>query len=387
MVALLKNISHSEQTALLSLRPTDTWRNGRAKRLDSIAARAFFWLRELFSGGRSASDSVEFNRLYAKLQGAIACLDSDLENGAEGAFSQVQTLLKIEAQISVSSWGECLRGGEGLSYLPFQGAVEGLRLKAEKKIGGAPSVDPVLRRWIEANESQRRFAAFLGLSEVPYRFNEISRGAVILTDPGLYLKSAHLRKNSTIAKTILMRTKAFLAWLGTGKRYTHAELSLGNGEALDLDKRDGAWLSGQMKIQSRGERVFYGAVLSADEGKMFGAHRQSFLEKGLVPYGSFEDLWSAIDREARRAAPLMQATYHDLFHVGVQVKRSLGYEPMEAWRPGENTFACSAATSALFSKFGIDIGRQFDKMDRNIAPADFLSSDFFHPIYVPKGVR
>jgi hypothetical protein len=349
--------------------------------LSSLAARILFWIRELFSGGRAANDQRAFEAFYARMRESIRVLREDLLKGAS-PFSEVQTALKIHAKIANSAWGKNVE--ESSSFIEFSNEIEGLRLEASQRIGEWDGKEKaIVRRWIESTIAQRRFAAFLDLKEVPYRYSEIPRGAVILTDPRMYLQSAHLRKNGSLSKAILVRIKAVFCWFTTGKRYTHAELSLGKGESFDLDKKEGFWLKGEMKIQSRGERICYGPVLSANEEKMLESHQRLFRERGWVPFETFDDLWAAIDAEARRSAPLIGAGIFDLIRVGIPSKRPADYDPMEAWKPGEKQYACSATTSALLSKFGIDIGKQFDKKDLNVSPSDFLASEYFNPIFVP----
>ncbi|MES2273376.1 MAG: hypothetical protein V4487_04225, partial [Chlamydiota bacterium] len=95
----------------------------------------------------------------------------------------------------------------------------------------------------------------------------------------------------------------------------------------------------------------------------------------------FNELFAKIDGEARLQAPQVKATFWDVFKTGIKIWRTPTYDCTTAWQPGKKKYGCSATVSSLFSKFGIDIGAQFNKVDQNIKPGDFLSSKFFQPFY------
>lgn len=380
-------ITPYEQGNLLSLRPTDTWRNGQVVRLTTVVQRIIYWIKELFAGGKGNNDRKNFDYFYNRIKGNIQILNDDLSHNRNlsETFHAIQTMLHISAKIANSSWAKSF-GADYKTYQNYKDSLERLRKQAERKVELWAQDDIVNRldtaRWIRASETQRRFAAFMNHKQVPYRFNEIPRGAVILTDPFLYIQSTQLKKKGSIFKTIFLHAKAFLCWAATGKRYTHAELSLGKGEAFDLAKKEDGWMMGEMKIQSRGDSTCYGAIVAPNEEKMLLAHQRAYREKGFVPYETFDTLWAAIDQEARRSVPLIKASVCDLARVGLASERKADYDPMQAWSPGKKAYGCSATVSALFSKFGIDIGAQFRKKNQNVSPANFFSSHFFRPFYL-----
>ena len=87
-----------------------------------------------------------------------------------------------------------------------------------------------------------------------------------------------------------------------------------------------------------------------------------------------------IDSEACAGAPkIVDIGPWNLFQTVIPVKRKPDYDCTTAWRPGENKFSCSATISALYSKFGIDIGQEFGKVDKNITPGDFFISHSLLP--------
>lgn len=382
------NLFENLDSDLLSLRSTDTWRNNRPVRLHSLASKIFFFFSELFHGGRSANDQKAFDSFYEAAQSKIADLTLAIREPMPNTetFQQIETALKIAAKIEISAWGKTCASAKNQNYLKFHEAVQQLAKESSAKVDAWANENIANRtqtaRWIQSTSRQRRFAALHNLSAVPYKFSEIPRGSIMLTDPIWYIDSTRLKKNGSIFKTITMHVKAFLCRIATGMRYTHAELSLGNGESFDLDKKKGSLIAGEMKIQSREDKTFYGAILVPDKEKILQAHQDSYISRGLVPYETFDALFDAIDLEARNSAPLMKATIADIAGVGIISPRSDDYDPMDQWKPGEKRYACSATVCALYSKFGIDVGKQHNKKVENVSPADFRISDFFKPLYV-----
>lgn len=373
---------------LLSLRSTDTWRSDKPVYLKSLASRISLFLSELFYGGRTANDQKAFDSFYAYAKTKIADLTLAIRQNAPTTetFQQIETALKIAAKIEISAWGKSCASAKNQNYFAFHASIEQLAEEASAKVDGWSNEDTANRtqtaRWIHSTDRQRRFAALHDLNAVPYKFSEIPRGAVMLTDPIWYIDSTLLKKNGSIFKTMTMHLKAFLCLIATGMRYTHAELSLGKGESFDLDKKKGSLISGEMKIQSRGDKTFYGAVLAPDEEKILQAHRASYISRGLEPYETFDALFDAVEQEAKTSAPVMKATIADIAGVSIISPRPADYNPMDQWKPGEKRYACSATVCALFSKFGVDIGNQYSKKVENVSPADFRTSEFFKPLYV-----
>lgn len=388
MVKPVNFITPVQQAELLNIRSSDTWRDGEVVRLKGIVAKAIFGIKQFFTGGWAANDRKAFEDFYTRIQGNFQLLQGKLERDEDldSVIPQVQTMLKIQAKICNSSWAKSL--GKFKPYSDFLKQVDSLRELAAGKVDRWAGADPLKRmdisRWIHSNREQRRFAAHLNLKNVPYRFEEIPRGAVILTDPFLYLLNTRLKKHGNIAKTIFLHIKAFLCWLGTGKVHTHAELSLGNGEAFDLDKKDGSWVSGVMKIPQRTGKVCYGAIVVPNEALMMEEHRKCYLAKGLEPFNTFQELMDDMEREARSKVHLIKAGFHDIIKTALTSKRPSDYDCTLAWQPGVKGYGCSATTSALFSKYGIDIGKQFKIKDENVAPADFLTSRLFKHLFVAK---
>lgn|SRR5579862_1180164 len=99
---------------------------------------------------------------------------------------------------------------------------------------------------------------------------------------------------------------------------------------------------------------------------------------------AFSELTDKINAEITTATAQKRLRHNiiSIIRTSINQKRPKDYRCTEAWKSGECHFSCSATTSALLSHFGIDIGKEFDKIDRNITPANFYTSRFFHPRYL-----
>lgn len=365
-----------------ALRGSDTLRNGQIVKLNSTVSRIVFFIKELFCGGQLKNDKREFAAVYQMAQERIQSLTGELKSVDFSAetFHQVSIALKIEARIVNSIFGKNLKRVEP-NYLKYRTQVEKLRLLALSKLGSI-NINPIEERWIRANFSQRLFAVCLNLDEVPYKFCELPRGTILLTDPILFVKSAHLQKKGHLLQRILLHIKAIFCWLGTGLQYTHAELVLGNGDSFDVDKKSGAFFSGEGKIKSRKDKVCYKAIVVPNQEKIFSAHQENYKKRGLQPYETPELLWDAIEKEARESVGMIRANFFDIIKVvSTGSLRTADYDSALSWDPAHKRYACSATLSALLAKFGVDIGEQFQKRDENISPADFYRSHFFKRLY------
>lgn len=375
---------------LYDLRPSDTMRDGRVVYLNS-ANRIFFAIKELLHGGWAERDRGAFREFYAFTAEKIETLKIDLTHGnhLDHALPELQKLLKVAGKIANSSWAKSLNNGQSEAYDSFQKDLSDLQALACPKLKAwveqadnlPDSADrKIAARWIEANDAQRQFAVFKDLKEVPYKVSEIPAGSVLITDPEAYLLNRHIMGKKSIWRTVVLKVKALICWFFTGMRYTHVELALGKGDTFDLDKQKGSWLfKGEAVIQKREDRIFYGAVVAPRKEAMLAAYNNRFPNRQLA---TFDELWAKIEEEARRSVPKIKVGFWDVFKTGISIPRKRNYDCTQAWNPGVNKFSCSATVSSLFSKFGIDIGQEFSKIDKNVTPVDYLNSRFFEPIYV-----
>ncbi len=361
-----------------SLKPTDTFRKGEVVCLEGIISRIIFAIKEFFSGGWENRDILTFTDFYDSFfKQKIIDLTQQISTNQnlDQTLTEIKDLLKTKAKIANSAWAKSL--GTSLEYGFFQSECDALQELAKAHL--PPAINKTTFRWIQATDSQQRFAAYLNLDEVPYRFEEIPKGAVMLTDPHAFLLGLKIKDTWPWVKTSVIRFKAWACKFTTGKTVTHAELALGGGESFDLDKPDGNWWQGQGTIQKRTNRIFYGTIVVPNGQAMLDAYNRRF---PLERLNTFDDLWAKIDLEARTQAVNVKVTIWDIIKTAIPRTRAPDYDCTKAWDPSNNQYSCSATTSALFSKFGIDIGEEFSKVDQNISPADFLRSKFFQPFYI-----
>src|SRR5262249_40668975 len=142
-------------------------------------------------------------------------------------------------------------------------------------------------RWLESSMSQRRFAAYYNMDQLPYRFEEIPVGSVILTNPNAFITGAVVLKDlkedilssfSRSAHKAFLKLKSAVCLAGTGKVNTHAELSLGDGVTFDLDKdiAHSDPIHGQMKLNNKMGKTCYSDVMIPNEDAMLASHLDRF---------------------------------------------------------------------------------------------------------------
>jgi hypothetical protein len=355
------------------LQPSDTVRMGKVAALRSFLDRIVFSVREFFSR-QALRDELEFKNIHPLLTRKIEELNQSLLQTPEEALPEVVALLKLSARISNSLWGKSLSRKSCAEYGQFLVNVERTRRLALNYLS-CPNQAPLsFQRWIAATETQRRFAVYCHREEVPYRIEELPPGAVLLTDPKASLLKMEIEGQSTMAKICSLSFKGLLCFLATGRRLTHAELYLGDGSTFDLAQtKDLSW-NGQGMIRDRKDKVFYGHVMLPNRQAMLAAYNERFPEDSCI---CFEELWAKIDREARSSAENVKANFRDIINTGFPRTRRSDYDCTKAWDPATKHYSCSATISALFGKFNIDIGKQFEKMDQNITPTDFFLSTYF----------
>lgn len=363
------------------LNENDTYRNGEVVHLSSIFQRIIFFFKELFSGGRLQNDHTHFQQFYSEISVSVSTLNNYLDTRPDDTvFFMVQTLLKIQAHINISGWK-----APHAEYELFEKQISELLNKAKAKIKTwnvstfSEKDKQDIVRWINSDPIQRQFAAAVK-GDLPSRWDEIPKGAVILYNPDSWTLSHKLQNHSLTFRQMIKTIKTIFCKIFTGKVYTHAELSLGNGYTFDLDKQEGTLCSGIAKIQNRRGKFCFYDVIAPNQDRMVKAHNQAFPD---CPVNNFDELWTKIEKEARDKYKKIRASMADIIRVVLTTRRPDNYDCKQAWNPGVNNYGCSATISALFGGIGgIDIGKQFNKQVQNISPADLEKSEFFIPTYI-----
>jgi len=361
-------------TFLLQLKPSSTVRNGKVVPLDHFFKRWIFFFRESLFKDRRCQDDKEFHTFYQKIKNSIQQIEESLEKNVNliDTIQKIVALLQIDAKIMISQWKP-----QNQDYLSFRKKIESLQLQAKSKVN-IPALSQTVKRWIESTSDQRKFAAYCH-TDLPLKWEEIPAGALILCNPKSWAIAHHIRGHTLRWDQMIKKVKALLCKLLNGTSHTHAELCLGNGYTFDLAKKHHMRFSGEGKIQDRRGRICYEDVFFPNEKKMIETHNQKF---PFSQVATFEPLSKALEREARTKGILARAHLGDILKTSLPSYRPSHYDCTRAWLPEKNRCSCSALISALFGKYGVDIGKQFNKKDQNITPADFYHSEFFSPHYV-----
>lgn len=359
------------------------FRRDRVILFKHLFQKIFFAIREFFFG---VSEREAFAQFYSRMRGNIEQIRLSLQEQfpCDATFQQLKTLIKIGAKIEVSHWGLSLqRNSEAyalyrrqLLTLQEQGAMKAFEWAAkasESQWQGRYQT----ARWIKATLPQLHSAAKLNLPFVPYLYKEIPAGAVILTNPKMYMRNIYAKGGiSFFFRLIIIKIKALVCWLLTGKQYTHASFSLGSGYLFDLDKNSPMACSGVGKILNKRDRICYHDIVLPNKEKMLQAYNNHFFRN---PVKKFTDLWQQIELEVRGNASLVRGNFREVLKLAIPSQRTSQYDPTTDWRPGERNYLCSVSIGALLAKFGIDIGKEFNIINDKITPAHFQRSSFFIP--------
>lgn len=290
----------------------------------------------------------------------------------------LKELLLLCAKVETSVFGKEL-GIESPEWIHLREKIEAVQQIAREhlppwKVAHPDPISAQLARWTESNREQQRYAAYMKMEIVPYRFEEIPAGSVLLTHPRAYLASLISRgKGYSTAYRILLFFKELICWLITGTSYTHAELVLTNGKVFDLDKEENNPFVGRGVIKDRTGRVCYLDILTPKEEKMLPEFRAN------RPAASFADAMQQIENEVTAQIHRVHAKGWDILKTGLRVWRKEGYDPASEWRPGEIRLGCAPYIAALYGHFGIDLGEKYKH--QSMTPADFETCGYFNLLY------
>ena len=147
---------------------------------------------------------------------------------------------------------------------------------------------------------------------------------------------------------------------------------------FDLNKKRAICVKGH--IEDRKGHIFYGTIITPKQQQMLDAYNTQYPND---PCQNFDALWNKIQQEVMDNASKVFATTWDIIKtILVFRKRPQNYDATQIWNPGKTHLSCSATNCALFSKFGIDISKEFDKQIHNITPANLFQSEYFTRFYV-----
>ncbi len=329
-----------------------------------------------------------FQSFYDSLQPRFQIIHNNLAQG-QGDFEEIKRLLKIVANIETSAWGYDLGYKIGKAdqssadplFLKFRGQVNAIQALAQRHLQRLDRSHPEthqLARWIESNEEQQRYAVYIGHQDVPYLYSEIPAGSILLDNPSSTLYSHVVRGNYySYLYTIIKLVKRILAWLFTGMTYTHAELALSNGQVFDLLKDRDHFLAGKGLIKDMGSRVCYRDVLTPNQAKILAAYNEK-----NPPVATYQEAFSILENEVKSNIDKITASPWDIAKTCLPFRRHKDYDLASEWNPGVVRLGCSPYVSALFGRFGIDVGAKHNKLHQSITPANLAQSDFHEPLYV-----
>ncbi len=240
-----------------------------------------------------------------------------------------------------------------------------------------------ISRYLLVEPAHLRFSASFDAVVVPppYRFSEIPAGSVLIDEPTAFLEHKRLEGKRTFFQMIYLIVKGIAFRIFMGKPFTHMAFSMGDGKIFDLSRtKANRWPWGQGHVKDFGDKMYYGMVRVPNQERMLEAYNEHFPDD---PCDTFEELTEKMNDRISTAAERGKIKFHyfDTIKTVFNQRRPPNYDPMSAWNAGDPRLSCSGATSALLSSFGIDVGEEFKKMDKNVSPADFFHSEYFEDLY------
>jgi hypothetical protein len=246
-----------------------------------------------------------------------------------------------------------------------------------------------LIRWADGCDLQFKLAAFCPTHQLPYRAEEVPKGAVLLTNGDLYLVSKSIRGIPVGMGDWFRGFKAGINQLGTGSRALHAELSLGNGKIIHQEKDSNDGFKGVTEILDRSNRLDqYGrkipVVLTHDimlpKQEQFSLRPVSFNRK-------INQMVSKADKMGYNVITtlfsMIKVGMSNLFHR--QKDESHAFNPLRGHDPknplATQPLSCSAFIASIYADNGLDITEETDRSLSTYSPGDFARSEYFEAAF------
>lgn len=338
------------------------------------------------------------NRCHALLPHLVTetkKVQKSLTNGDLQTLRDFQTLQKVKAKIRISGLASHLK--EDATYRAFKTALKEMTPLAQDKISSLnveseeeKEEKALLTRWTHSRAIQRDFAAICPSQKLPLKALEVPKGAILVTNGKARILEHLLEGHHLNLFQRIKKISNFLIYLISGrkKQAIHAELSFGKGKVFHMDKDKGAFFSGSGHLETRlltkknKEKVAiaYDIFVPSDKAT---SHMLSHYNKThpATPIKTKEELWQKIEEDIEQTGRKAKANAYALFKLLFPSKREKGYNGAAAWQPEKKLYACSAAVASIFAKYGLDMGKEFDKKVEEMMPMDFYESSHLTCVY------
>ncbi|GAB4185006.1 MAG: hypothetical protein Tsb0015_01600 [Simkaniaceae bacterium] len=399
------------QKNILTMHQNDCIRDGKIVQTGNFLIKIYQVIKDFFSGGRVLMQNREFDNISPLLHREVTDLQTLLNtDNSHQAFtsqqaqllnvaSRVQNILKISSKMKVSKWHHDLEDNQ--NYRSFKAQTKILKDLARRKFrefeGMAESSSlrnnphfQELKRWIFADSFQRGYAVINPTGQLPYRAEEIPRGAILLTNCDSYSRGLEVRHfNPSLWQKFKQFQASVVRWV-TGHPLIHAEIALGDGRVFHISKEDDQTCTGQGTIEDRNpiwnEKKnkfvpnYYHKyeILLPNEEEFLKEYNQSVSQEQQA--ATFHELQEKILTYIEQNGERVKANGLAILSMILRTARKENYDASEALN-FEETYSCSGCLSAFFAKFHIDIGKDFDLEAHRVSPTEFFYSRFFTKFY------
>ncbi len=383
---------------IFNMHPEDTVRNGKIIKTNNFFIYFFQLICDAVHGGSSLLQNKEFNAISSCLDDEQTTLDHELsqldhsdENQLYHTMEKVQNLLKISAKLQVSKWGKDLT--KNTNYQRFIARTQWIQKTAQNYFSRLHSRDErllELGRWINADSFQQQYAMVNPTGDLPYKAEEVPRGAILLTNCHSYMTGLAVRnlKPTFLQKCKLIRG-ALTKWV-TGYPLMHAEISLGEGRVYHISKRHNFSFSGKGMIEDRSpkwdDRINSSISAYYHKYEVLFPNKENFLK-------AYNDTVDA-SRQEKNFDCLLDNILEDIESNGTKVKTSLSAIVGTGFGRTKNSYAgdwkidyenkeysCSGCLASFFAQHHIDIGKEFDVNPDKVSPTEFYQSKFFDKLF------
>ena len=345
------------------------------KRGEKFRSGKFLNIKDFFKPSY-AIDNKEFNELahFFSVDHLFPKLSSDPFN--KETFLEIKEWIRLVSKMQVMGWDRSLKLLRNRKYIRFLKSYHKLLLKAKPlATQWANTQEEIeIKRWIEADTFQRKFAVLEGLPTVPFTTDEVPAGSILLTNVNKLFTGLRLKGKAFTLSHFIAKCKSYLSKICTGHKHIHAELALGDGEFFHLDSKKDGFYNCVVKKMKKPKVCFMYDILIPNEKLMLDTYNKSQPNAPIVSFKVFID---KIVAEAITRGVKVKSKTSDIMKLSSPFRRTKKYDPTKSWDPENKGYACSAVISSLFGRYGIDIGKSINKKSESLAPGDFLVSEYF----------
>lgn len=354
----------------------DCIRDGVVLKVRTIWQWIYQQLCDWYNGGSEKQIREEFERFHQEIDPLIRGLNHRITEQEEPLSSeQIEeciSYLKLQAKFRVLNSMALISNDD--SFIAWEQKVDALLdVLKQKNLTHATDLQ---KRWIHSSVFQRKLAAISVSWSLPYRYNDLTEGCLLLTDYSFFEKGQSLRDTSFVYRFQKYISNIFIQMTTSAYPYTHAEIIVSRGHGFHSKKLDDEHI-GTSVIEQKRSVVSYAHRIFKPNPDEF---ERVYLEK-TGQQKAFREIWAEVRDKCRQYDGQIKTDLWSMISVLSSHSRTESYDcfhDLDDFR--ERKYACSAMIASIFGSVGVDMGRELGKESQNISPSDFGLSSLFTPL-------